>query len=107
MGGNVPTFEEIMAGFAEIRAVQAESAKRSAEVDVKIDKLTVDIDKMREELGNIGKNNGLIAEEIVYHSLEKDRIFAGIEFDFIDRGLDPSKKTSRRQDSERRVRRLS
>jgi len=92
MGGNVPTFEEIMAGFAEIRAVQAESAKRSAEVDVKIDKLTVDIDKMREELGNIGKNNGLIAEEIVYHSLEKDRIFAGIEFDFIDRGLDPSKK---------------
>jgi len=99
MGGNVPTFEEIMAGFAktemllaenakelaEIRKLQAETAKQMAENDKKFA-------DMREELGNIGHNNGLIAEEIVYHSLEKDRVFAGIQFDFIDHGLDPSKK---------------
>jgi len=113
MGGKVPTVEEIMAMFAEsaketaeIRAglaetekLMAENAKKSAEIDVRLDKLitqSAETDKkiadMREELGGIGKNNGLIAEEIVYHSLEKDRIFAGIQFDFIDHGLEPSKK---------------
>jgi hypothetical protein len=90
MGGNVPTVEEIMAMFAE-------SAKKSAEIDAKIDRMVEQMAKndekfadMREELGNIGHNNGLVAEEIVFHSLEKDRFFAGIQFDFIERGIERS-----------------
>jgi len=100
MGGNVPTFEEIMAGFAEIRAVQAESAKRSVEIDAKIDRVAEQLEKnakqmaetdkkfakIHKELGGIGENNGLIAEEIVFHSLAKDKIFAGIKFDSVDHG---------------------
>jgi Holliday junction resolvase-like predicted endonuclease len=104
MDENVPTFAEIMAMFAE-------SAKRSAEIDAKFDRIAVQIAEteklmaenakrsaendekfanMREELGNIGHNNGLVAEEIVFHSLEKDRVFAGIQFDFIERGIERS-----------------
>jgi len=93
------TFEEIMAGFAETEKLMAENAKKSAETDRMLKELiqnSKETDKkiadMRDELGGIGKNNGLIAEEIVYHSLEKDKFFAGIQFDFIDHGLEPSRK---------------
>jgi hypothetical protein len=127
MDGNVPTFEEIMAGFAEIRAVQAESAKRSAEIDAKIDRLVEQAKKteklmaenakksaeteklmvenakraaeadekfakIHKELGGIGENNGLIAEEIVFHSLAKNKIFAGIKFDSVDHGTVRSRR---------------
>jgi len=99
MGERVPTFEEMMAGFAEIRAglaetraglektekLMAENAKKSAENDD-------NFAKIREELGNIGHNNGLVAEEIVYHSLEKSMAFAGIKFDFIEHGTEKSRK---------------
>jgi len=92
MGEKLPTFEEMMAGFAEIRAgfaeireMMAENAKKSAENDQKFA-------DMREELGNIGHNNGLVAEEIVYHSLNKNMTFAGIEFDSIDKGFTREKK---------------
>ena len=122
MGGNVPTVEEIMAMFAEsakksaeteklmaenakrsaeTEKLMAENAKRSAEIDAKIDKLTQQMAKndekfadMREELGNIGHNNGLVAEEIVYHSLNKNMTFAGIEFDSIDHGTVRTRKLS-------------
>jgi len=94
MGGNVMTFGEIRALQAETAKQMAENAKKSAEIDVKIDKLTVDIDKMREELGSIGHNNGLVAEEIVYHSLNKNMTFAGIEFDSIDHGTVRTRKLS-------------
>jgi hypothetical protein len=92
MDERIPTFEEIRAMQAETAKQMAETAKRSAEIDAKIDKLTVDIDKMREELGNIGHNNGLVAEEIVYHSLNKSMTFAGIKFDFIDHGTVRTRK---------------
>jgi hypothetical protein len=94
MGGSVPTFEEIMAMFAE-------SAKRGAETDRMIKELTRNIEKnekqmadMREELGNVGHNNGLVAEEIVFHSLAKDMVFAGIKFDTVDHGTVRSRKLS-------------
>jgi hypothetical protein len=92
MGERVPTFEEMMALFAETRASMAKT-------DAMIDKLTLQMAKndekfadMHEELGNIGHNNGLVAEEIVYHSLNKNMTFAGIEFDSIDKGVTREKK---------------
>jgi len=108
MGERAEKFEEMMAGFAEIRASltetriglseiragmektekqMAENAKNAAENDKKFA-------EMREELGNIGHNNGLVAEEIVYHSLNKNMTFAGIEFDFIDHGTVRTRKLS-------------
>jgi hypothetical protein len=98
MGERVPTFEEMMAGFAEIRAglaetraglektekLMAENAKKTAETDKKFAKI-------HKELGGIGENNGLVAEEIVFHSLAKNKIFAGIRFDSVDHGTVRSK----------------
>ena len=93
MGERVITFEEIMASFAKIGAdldktnaglektekLMAENAKKSAENDEKFANI-------HKELGNIGHNNGLVAEEIVYHSLAKNKVFAGITFDIVDHG---------------------
>jgi hypothetical protein len=56
-----------------------ETTKQMAETDQKIAKI-------HKELGGIGENNGLIAEEIVFHSLEKNKIFAGIKFDYVEHG---------------------
>jgi len=106
MGERVPTFEEMMAGFAEIRAGLERTEKRlekTAEQSEKTERQMAETAKqmaendkkfadMREELGNIGHNNGLIAEEIVFHSLEKDMVFAGIKFDFIEHGTEKSRK---------------
>jgi len=107
---------------ADIKAIFAESDKQSAKANASIDRLTVDIEDlktlvaktteqvdktiqqmaksdekfadMREELGNIGHNNGLVAEEIVYHSLAKDMVFAGIKFETVDHGTVRSRKLS-------------
>ncbi|GBU23185.1 hypothetical protein R80B4_03101 [Fibrobacteres bacterium R8-0-B4] len=104
MDENIPTFAEIRAimaesaaehakQVAEIRAIMAENAKKSAALDARIDKLTKDIDKMHKDLGGMGNTNGLVAEEIVFHSLEKTMTFAGIKFDSIDHGTVRSHKT--------------
>jgi hypothetical protein len=97
MGERVPTFDEIMAGFAKTEKLMAENARKTAEIDRLLDKNARKMAKsdrkfakIHKELGNIGKNNGLIAEEIVFHSLEKDRVFAGIKFDFIEHGTERS-----------------
>jgi hypothetical protein len=100
MGKKVPTFEEIMAMFAEsakrgaeIDKQLAENAKQLAEIDKQMAetaKQMAETDKkfakIHKELGGIGENNGLVAEEIVFHSLAKDKIFAGITFDSVDHG---------------------
>ena len=87
MGGNVPTVEEIMAMFAE-------SAKRSAEIDARIDKLTQHVAKndekfakMRKELGGIGDSNGFFAEDAIYESLYERKMFGGVKFGCVSRGM--------------------
>jgi hypothetical protein len=92
MSGNIPTVEEIMAMFAETRASIAEIGAGLEKTEKLMAENAKKFADMREELGNIGHNNGLIAEEIVFHSLEKDMVFAGIKFDFIDHGLVRSRK---------------
>ena len=70
--------------MAETERQMAETAKKSVANDEKFDKI-------HKELGNIGHNNGLVAEEIVFHSLAKNKIFAGIKFDTVDHGTVRSK----------------
>jgi hypothetical protein len=86
MGERTLTDADIKAMFAVSEAQLAKAveqvektAKQMAENDEKIA-------KMRKELGGIGENNGLVAEEIVFHSLAKNKIFAGITFDSVDHG---------------------
>jgi hypothetical protein len=101
MGERVPTFEEMMALFAETRASIAEVKELVAETGKQVDKTEKQmaetdrkIAKIHKELGGIGENNGLIAEEIVFHSLAKDKIFAGIKFDSVDHGTVRSRTLS-------------
>jgi len=101
MDGNVPTVEEIRAMQAETTKQMAENAKSMAETDRMIKELAKqmaetdkEIAKIHKELGGIGENNGLVAEEIVFHSLAKDMVFAGIKFDTVDHGTVRSRKLS-------------
>jgi type I site-specific restriction-modification system R (restriction) subunit len=99
MDASTMTFEEIKALQAEnalaikelIRS--GEEAKRQmAETARQMAKNDEEIAKIHKELGGIGENNGLVAEEIVFHSLAKNKIFAGITFDTVDHGTVRSRK---------------
>ena len=85
MGESVMTFEEIRALQAENALAIKELTKQMAETDKKFAKI-------HKELGGIGENNGLVAEEIVFHSLAKNKTFAGITFDTVDHGTVRSRK---------------
>jgi type I site-specific restriction-modification system R (restriction) subunit len=99
MDDKIPTSEEMWAMLARTEKLlektaeqsekterqMAETAKQMAETDKKFAKI-------HKELGGIGENNGLVAEEIVFHSLAKDMVFAGIKFDFIDHGTVRTRK---------------
>jgi hypothetical protein len=86
MGERTLTDEDIKAMFAESEKLLAKTIEQVDRTDKQMAETDRQIAKIHKELGNIGQNNGLIAEEIVFHSLEKDRIFAGIKFDFVDHG---------------------
>jgi len=72
--------------MAETEKQMAETARQMAETAKQMAENDNEIAKIHKELGGIGENNGLIAEEIVFHSLEKDKVFAGIKFDSVDHG---------------------
>ena len=69
------------------KQIALEADKRSAELDKQIKKLTVNIENMRQEIGGIASSNGAMAEEMIYNVLEKDKTFANIKFDEIDRNI--------------------
>jgi len=99
MGERTLTDADIKAIFAETDRQMAETGRRMAETDKMIKELIASrkdadekFDLIRKELGGIGENNGLVAEELVYHSLEKSMTFAGVEFDSIEHGVERSRK---------------
>ena len=38
-------------------------------------------------IGNIGQNQGAVAEEFFYNSLKENQTLAGVHYDFIDKGI--------------------
>ena len=65
---------------AEQEKINAEQAKRSAALDLKLDRLT-------EEVSGITKSNGLYAEDYFFNSFNKDHTnFFGENFDKVVRG---------------------
>jgi hypothetical protein len=78
--------EETKRQMAETEKQMAETERQMAETERQMAETDRKIANIHKELGGIGENNGLIAEEIVFHSLEKDKIFAGVKFDSINHG---------------------
>ncbi len=85
-------FENLFRSFAELREQQAqtdkqlaENAKQQAKTDEQMKKTDEKIDKLSKELGNIGNNNGAVAEEFFWNALKESKEFKGIKVDFSDR----------------------
>jgi predicted esterase len=64
-------FENFKQSLEEIREIQRENAKQ--------------IKENNNAISGIGHSNGAAAEEMIFNALEKDKIFGGIKFDFIDK----------------------
>ena len=77
--------KDLVASLAISQAKTDEQMKRN---DAKLTKLGVLV-------GNIGNNQGDVAEEFFYNSLEDKKDLAGIHYDFIDKNWKSSTKTLR------------
>jgi hypothetical protein len=86
MGERTLTDADIKAMFAVSDAQLAKAVEQVDKTGKQMEETDRKIAEIHKELGNIGKNNGLVAEEIVFHSLAKNKIFAGIMFDSVDHG---------------------
>ena len=73
--------------LAEIRAIMAETAKKSAETE----KLTADnakaIAELSKNIGGISRKNGKMAEEYFFNSLNQTKTLGGVHFDEVERNL--------------------
>ena len=90
------TFEELMAGFAEIREQQKENAKGFARIEKMHEKNEREFEKqrkdnakgfeeLRKELSGIGRSNGKMAEDYFFNSLDATKTLGGVHFDFVER----------------------
>jgi hypothetical protein len=81
------TFDMVWKMFAETDKQMAETDKKIKELTANVDKTTANIDSMQKEVGGIGESNGAMTEEMIYNVLEKDKTFAGIKFDDINKNI--------------------
>jgi len=88
------TYEMLMEAFAETdRKIKQLSDKINATNEMAdktllmADKTLIAVNKTTANVDGISKSNGAMAEEMIYNSLKKDKIFGGIKFDEIDRNL--------------------
>jgi len=63
----------------------AETNKMFAETDKKLNKIAEKLEKTDRIVNGIAKSNGLVAEQTIFNSLERDMTFAGIGFHDIER----------------------
>ena len=75
------TDDELKALFASLTVSQKETAEQMKRTDAKLDKVGV-------LLGNIGNNQGDVAEEFFYNSLTKDNHLGSIYFDDITKNME-------------------
>jgi len=97
------TFEELMAGFAEIRELQKENARGFAELRELQKKneeeskrewaeLKKQISDTRRDVDGIGESNGKFSETYFYNTLLNSMRFGGKDFDEIEKGMKRAKK---------------
>ncbi len=80
--------------FKEIRQMMAENAIQlrelkisQAQTDEQMKRTDQKLEKLSKELGNIGNNNGAVAEEFFWNALKNIKEFKGIKVDFADRNV--------------------
>jgi hypothetical protein len=78
------TKEDLAKAILELKESQAETDKLMKETQKTLKKVT-------KLVGNISNNQGDIAEEFFYNSLENNPTLAGIDYDFIDKNAHRSK----------------
>ena len=78
------TKEDLAKAILELKESQAETDKQMKETQKTLKKVT-------KLVGNISNNQGDIAEEFFYNSLENNPTLAGIDYDFIDKNAHRSK----------------
>ena len=78
------TKEDLAKAILELKESQAQTDKQMKKTDEKLKSMGI-------HLGNISNNQGDIAEEFFYNSLENNPTLAGIDYDFIDKNAHRSK----------------
>ncbi|MFW6308342.1 MAG: hypothetical protein ACOC08_06865 [Campylobacterales bacterium] len=68
---------ETFKGIKELKESQVKTDAQLAKTDAKLNKVA-------EMLGNIGNNQGDVAEEFFYNTLADKKVLAGVRYDFVD-----------------------
>ncbi len=79
----------------ELEKTFRELAQSKKETDAQIQKTDAKLDRIAKLVGAISNNQGDIAEEFFYNSLEAKPILGGIEYDYIDKNITRSNKSLR------------
>jgi len=72
--------------------LEASQEQMSLRLEASQEKSDRRLDKVSKMLGNMGNNQGDVAEEFFYNSLESKPSLAGINYDFVDKNITRSKK---------------
>ena len=90
------TQEQLAQAILELKNsnLRLETSQEKINLDLKSSQEKSDrrLDKVTKMLGNMGNNQGDVAEEFFYNSLEAKPSLAGINYDFIDKNITRSKK---------------
>ena len=82
-------------GMKELRESQAKTDEQMKRTDEQVKRNEAKLTKLGVLVGNIGNNQGDVAEEFFYNSLEDKKDLAGIHYDFIDKNWKSSTKNLR------------
>ena len=81
------TEEKVWELLAELVASQKKMDEQLAKTDAKLAETSAKIDRVSEMVGGISNNQGKIADEFFYNSLQNEPVLVGKRFDFIDKNL--------------------
>ncbi len=71
----------------ELKISQAQTDEQMKKTDEQMKRTDQKLEKLSKELGNIGNNNGAVAEEFFWNALKNIKEFKGIKVDFADRNV--------------------
>ncbi len=86
------TNEDLANALLRLEKAQEKTDEQLAKTDAQLAKTDVKLEKIAQMVGSIGNNQGDVAEEFFYNSLEAKPILAGIAYDYIDKNITRSKK---------------
>ena len=81
----IVTQEQLAQAILDLKTSQEKTDEQMKKTDERLNKVA-------KLVGNISNNQGDIAEEFFYNSLESEPSLAGIDYDFIDKNITRSRK---------------